>query len=135
MTRAIRGGNTCAIARTVDVLRDPWSFLILREGLTGVTRFADFRTTLGVASDVLAQRLAGLVEAGVLRREDYRVEGSRTRTEYRLTPAGAELNLVIGALQQGGDAHLPVECGPTMVRRQRSTGEPVEVAFVDSSGR
>jgi DNA-binding HxlR family transcriptional regulator len=135
MAKAIRGGETCAIARTVDVLRDPWTFLIMREALQGVTRFADFRARLGIATDVLTDRLNTLVAAGVLAREEYREEGSRTRTRYQLTPAGAELKTVIGALQQWGDDHLPVECGPTVLRKHRRTGGPLEVAFVDERGR
>jgi DNA-binding HxlR family transcriptional regulator len=135
MAKAIRGGQTCAIARTVDVLKDPWAFLILREAFGGVTRFADFRSQLKIASDVLTERLTALVEAGVLRREQYQDAGSRTRTGYHLTEAGLELNTVIGAIQQWGDAHLPIACGPTVERRHRQTGAPVEVAFVDSDGR
>jgi DNA-binding HxlR family transcriptional regulator len=133
-SREIRGGRTCAIARTVDVLRDPWVFLILREAFDGVTRFADLRRDLGIASDVLTDRLGALVSAGVLRRELYQEPGSRTRSSYHLTGAGHDLLPVIAAIQQWGDAHLPVECGPTVDRRQRSTGAPVEVAFVDPDG-
>src|SRR5437868_4619438 len=131
MTKSIRGGGSCAIARTVDVLKDPWSFLVLREALSGVTRFADFRAALHIATDVLTDRLSVLVDAGVLRKEPYQEAGSRARSAYRLTAAGSELALVIGALQQWGDAHLPVGCGPTVTRHTVDTGEPVEVAFVD----
>ena len=135
MTKTIRGGESCAIARTVDVLSDPWAFLLLREALGGVTRFADFRAQLGVATDVLTARLNALVEAGVLRRELYQESGSRTRTGYHLTEAGLALKVVIGAIQQWGDDHLPVPIGPTIARRDRRTGEPIEVAFVNSKGR
>jgi DNA-binding HxlR family transcriptional regulator len=135
MEKVTRGGESCAIARTVDVLKDPWGFLILREALSGVTRFADFRARLAIATDVLTARLNALVDAGVLRREQYQELGSRARTSYHLTPAGAELKVVIGALQQWGDAHLPVSCGPTIERRDHRTGAPVEVAFVNAKGR
>lgn len=131
----IRGGESCSIARAVDVLRDPWTFLVLREAVGGVSRFSRFRATLGVSSDVLTERLATLVDAGVLRREQYQEPGSRTRTEYHLTPAGEELRPVLAALQQWGDAHLPVACGPTVRWRHRVTGEPVGVGFVDTAGR
>lgn len=135
MDRAIRGGESCAIARTVDVLRDPWAFLIIREALSGITRFADFRENLGIATDVLTERLNRLVEAGVLHPEDYKEPGHRTRTSYHLTEAGAELKIVIGALQQWGDAHLPVACGPTIERRDDRTGEPITIGFVNRNGR
>ncbi|WP_293771477.1 helix-turn-helix domain-containing protein [Sporichthya sp.] len=77
-----------------------WTPLILREASRGTTRSADFKANLGVASDVLADRLATLVEYGVLSKEPYQEEGSRTRFEYLLTPAGEELRVVLGALQQ-----------------------------------
>lgn len=134
MSRRIRGGETCAIARTVDVLRDPWSFLVLREAFGGVTRFADFRDALSIASDVLADRLAALVAAGILRRETYQDEGSRPRADYHLTAAGFDLLPVIGALQQWGDRHLPDHRGPTVVRRRVGSDEPLDVAFVDHHG-
>lgn len=135
MAKTIRGGELCAIARTVDVLRDPWTFLVLREALSGVSRFADFRAALSIATDVLTDRLNALVEAGILRREQYQEPGRRSRTSYHATPAGQELKLVIGALQQWGDAHLPVPVGPTVERRHRRSEQPVEVAFVSNSGR
>jgi DNA-binding HxlR family transcriptional regulator len=103
--------------------------------LSGVTRFADFRAQLGIATDILTARLGALVDAGVLRREQYQEPGSRARASYHLTDAGGELKVVIGALQQWGDSHLPVPIGPTMVRRDHRTGEPVEVAFVNAKRR
>src|SRR4051794_28734394 len=99
--------TSCAIARSLAVLGERWTMLILREAFNGTTRFAQFRDNLGVAPDVLTDRLATLVEYGVLEREPYREPGARTRYAYHLTPAGAELRLVLGALQQWGDAHLP----------------------------
>ncbi|WP_338184037.1 helix-turn-helix domain-containing protein [Jatrophihabitans sp.] len=135
MTKTIRGGAPCSIARTVDVLKDPWSFMVLREALDGVTRFADFRAGLGIASDILTERLTALVEAGVLTREQYQEPGSRARHSYHLTAAGTELAVVIGALQQWGDEHLPWQAGPTIERRSARTGRPLHVAFVDDRGR
>ncbi len=71
----------------------------------------------------------------MLRREQYQEPGRRARASYHLTEAGAQLKVVIGALQQWGDAHLPVACGPTIERRDRRTGDPIEVAFVTTKGR
>jgi DNA-binding HxlR family transcriptional regulator len=135
MAKAIRGGEACSIARTVDVLRDPWAFLVLREAFSGVTRFSDFRARLHIASDVLTDRLNALVAAGVLERGHYREAGARPREEYRLTAAGEELKPVLAALQQWGDAHLPTHRGPTVLWRRGSTGEPLEVAFVGPDGQ
>jgi DNA-binding HxlR family transcriptional regulator len=126
--------QTCSIARSLEVLGERWTFLVLREAFSGITRFADFRAELGVAPDVLSDRLATLVDAGVLEKRPYREPGSRVRDSYHLTPAGRELQIVLGALQQWGDEHRPYELGPTVVRRT-ADDRPVRVAFVDDSGR
>ena len=126
--------QTCSIARSLEVLGERWTFLILREALSGTSRFADFRAALGVAPDVLSDRLATLVAAGVLEKRPYREPGARARHSYHPTPAGRELQVVLGALQQWGDAHRPYEPGPTVVRRTVDD-RPVRVAFVDDEGR
>jgi len=127
--------SSCSIARSLGVLGERWTFLILREALLGTTRFADFRDTLGVASDVLSDRLATLVEYGVLDREQYQEPGTRPRLGYRLTEAGRELTVVLAALQQWGDEHLPRPEGPSMLRRARDSGRPVHVGFIDDRGQ
>jgi DNA-binding HxlR family transcriptional regulator len=123
----------CSIARTLEVLGERWTFLVVREALSGKTRFADLRAALGVAPDVLTNRLNTLVTAGVLERRPYQEEGRRTRHEYHMTPAGKELLVVLGALQQWGDAHRPYPPGPTVVRRSVDD-RPLHVAFVDDEG-
>jgi DNA-binding HxlR family transcriptional regulator len=125
----------CSIARSLSVLGERWTLLVLREAFSGTTRFGAFKDALGVAPDVLADRLRTLVEAGVLDRVDYQEVGSRARAEYVLTPAGRELHVVLGALQQWGDDHLPHSRNPTMERRHRRSGRPLRVAFVDDRGR
>jgi len=127
--------SSCSIARSLGVLGERWTFLILREAFLGATRFAEFRDRLGVAPDVLSERLATLVEYGVMAREPYREPGARSRSAYRLTPAGRELQVILGALQQWGDEHLPRPEGPSMLRRVRGTDRPVHVGFVDERGR
>lgn len=131
--------SPCSIARALEVLGERWTFLILREAFSGVTRFADYRAGLGIAPDVLTGRLATLVEAGVMTKEPYREPGTRSRFGYHLTPAGEELRVVLGALQQWGDAHRPNPAGPTVVRRADGDGtvdggRPVHVGFVDDTG-
>jgi DNA-binding HxlR family transcriptional regulator len=125
----------CAIERSLAVLGERWTMLILRECSLGVARFADFRDNLGIASDVLTDRLATLVEYGVLAREPYREPGARTRYEYRPTEAGEQLGVLLGALQQWGDEHLPWSEGPTVIRRHRRTDRPVHIGFLDDRGR
>jgi DNA-binding HxlR family transcriptional regulator len=124
----------CSIARSLEVLGERWTFLILREALSGATRFAQFRDALGVAPDVLTDRLSTLVDYGVLVREPYQEPGSRSRFAYQLTPAGRELQVVLGSLQQWGDEHLPRPGGPTMARAARGTGRPLHVGFIDDQG-
>ena len=116
------------------MLGENWTFLILREALTGTTRFAEFRSALGVAADLLSRRLATLVEYGVMDKVPYQEPGSRVRYEYRLTDAGRELEVVLGALQQWGDKHLPRAEGPSIQRRAMRTDRPVHVAFIDDLG-
>jgi DNA-binding HxlR family transcriptional regulator len=127
--------SSCSIARSLDVLGERWTFLILREAFLGANRFAEFRDRLAVAPDVLSDRLATLVEFGVMEREPYQEPGARARLGYKLTPAGQELRVVLGALQQWGDLHVPRPEGPSMLRRVRGTDRPVHVGFVDDRGR
>ena len=127
--------SSCAISRSLAVLGERWTMLILREASLGSTRFAQFKDKLGVASDVLADRLATLVQYGVLTKAPYQEAGARTRFEYHLTSAGRELRVVLGALQQWGDTHLPWSDGPTVVRRDRRNDRPIRVGFVDDRGR
>ncbi|MCW2602135.1 MAG: transcriptional regulator [Pseudonocardiales bacterium] len=124
----------CSIARSLGVLGERWTFLILREAISGATRFAQFRDGLRVAPDVLTARLETLVEHGVLVRAPYRDPGSRTRFEYALTPAGRDLAVVLASLMQWGDTHLPRADGPTVRLRQRGSEQALHVGFVDSEG-
>ena len=126
--------STCSIARSLGVLGERWTFLILREAFLGATKFAEFRDRLGVAPDVLSDRLSTLVEYGVMEREPYQEPGARPRFAYQLTPAGSELRVVLSALQQWGDRHLPRPEGPSVLRRIRGTDLPVHVGYVDDQG-
>jgi DNA-binding HxlR family transcriptional regulator len=92
------------MGRAIDVLGDRWTLLILRNATMGVTRFEDFRAELGIADNILSNRLARLVDAGVLVRVPYR-DRQRTRHEYRLTTAGADVLGVLHALAGWGQEH------------------------------
>ena len=124
----------CSIARTISVLGDRWALLVIREAAFGTTRFSEFKQRLRIASDVLTDRLQSLVDAGVLERVAYQEEGSRSRTEYRLTDAGREFGVVLGALGDWGRTHVPAE-EDSGVRYHDGDGRPVHVAFVDQDGR
>jgi DNA-binding HxlR family transcriptional regulator len=125
----------CSIARSLDVLGERWTLLVVREACFGRTRFSEFRDALGVAPDVLSDRLATLVEVGVLERRPYQEDGGRRRDEYVLTPAGEDLRLVLAALQTWGDQHRPARDDRGSRFVEASTGEAVATSFVAADGR
>jgi DNA-binding HxlR family transcriptional regulator len=125
----------CSIERCLQILSDRWSFLILREALLqGVTRFADFERNLGIAPNILTDRLNAIVAAGVLTKRAYQEPGLRRRVSYHPTAAGKELAVTLAALQQWGDEHNPPPGGPTVARRSPA-GKPVRVGFIDEADR
>lgn len=131
----VRPVPNCSIARAVDIVGDRWAFLIVREAHFGSTKFAEFRQVLGIAPNILTSRLIALVEGGILEKRDYRDEGERVRSSYHLTEAGEDLKLVLAALQQWGDEHVPRADGPTVLRRDTHSGGLVSVGFVDEQGK
>ena len=119
--------QVCSVARTVQVLGDRWTMLVLRDIFNGVRRFADLGQHLGIARDVLAKRLGVLVDEGLIRRVPYQEPGARTRYEYRLTDAGRELRPVLLALQEWGDRHRATPEGPPARLFHAGCGAPVHV--------
>src|SRR2546430_17648331 len=83
--------ENCSVARALAVVGERWTLLIVREAFYGVRRFRDFQSRLGVASNLLAARLDGRVETGVMERLPYREPGDRERFEYHLTERGIGL--------------------------------------------
>ncbi|WP_375735907.1 winged helix-turn-helix transcriptional regulator [Polymorphospora lycopeni] len=126
--------SSCAITRSLGVLSDPWSFLLLREALLGRRTFAEFRDNLGIATDVLTARLNSLVEHGIMEKIPYQEPGQRTRHAYTLTPAGEQLKLVFIALQQWGDEHLASTEQLRVLPVTRDTRRRVRVTLVDEEG-
>ncbi|MCI2420248.1 helix-turn-helix transcriptional regulator [Saccharopolyspora sp. K220] len=122
----------CSIERSLLVLGERWSLLVLREINRGKHRFAEIQTSLGIAPNLLSTRLKTLVDAGVVRKRTYQEPGSRHRDSYHLTEAGQELQVIFGALQQWGDRHCPRPSGPSAARRERTTGKPVHVGFISN---
>ncbi len=126
--------RVCSVARTLDVIGERWSLLVLREAFLGVRRFESIRAATGAPRAVLADRLRSLVEAGILVRREYRDEGARTRYEYRLTEAGRELQPALTALMQWGDKHRPVGGGPPLIVEHDGCGAPVRASLVCGHG-
>lgn len=113
MRRTSFADMDCSIARTLDVVGEWWTLLILRDAFLGVTRFDDWQARLGIARNVLAARLDHLVDQGVLERRRY--QDRPPRHEYVLTAKGRDLGPVLSALRTWGDAHAPPPGGPTTV--------------------
>jgi DNA-binding HxlR family transcriptional regulator len=118
----------CSIARALEVLGERWTILVVRDAMLGVKRFEDFQSSLGVARNVLTDRLRRLVDAGVLRRVPYQERPQRF--EYQLTKMGVELAVPIVALMHWGDKHLPVDGGPPRLIQHRGCGGAVEAELV-----
>ncbi|MEU8044196.1 helix-turn-helix domain-containing protein [Micromonospora echinofusca] len=119
--------ENCTIARAMEILGERWTLVVLREVFNGVRRFDDMRVRTGVPRQVLANRLATLVEHGVLRREPYREPGSRERHEYRLTGMGLDLWPVLVAVLGWGDRYLADPEGSPLTVAHRDCGAEVRV--------
>lgn len=113
----------CSVGLAMDILGERWTILVLREAFYGVRRFDEMQKAIGCARNVLADRLATLVEHDILRRLPYREEGQRERFEYRLTEKGKELFPVIVALLQWGDRWLAKDGGPVEVLHRECGAE------------
>ncbi len=113
----------CSVAQSLEVLGDWWTLLIVRDAFLGLRRFSDFQESLGISKNVLAQRLAHLVERGVLEMVDVGEHG--THYEYALTPMGKDLVVVITALRQWGDRWVFGAGNEPLLVCDRRTGRPI----------
>jgi len=89
--------STCPVARTIDIVGDKWSLLIIRDAFDSIRRFSQFQRDLGIAKNILAARLRDLVDAGVLRTEP--APGGSAYQEYVLTEKGEDLFALIISLR------------------------------------
>jgi len=119
--------ENCPVQRTLDLVGEKWTLLILRDAFNGVRRFDDFRRHVGLSEAVLADRLRKLVAAGILQSVPYQERGSRTRHEYRLTAKGRDLWPVLVALRQWGETYVADPEGPVLDLRHSDCGSPVRV--------
>jgi DNA-binding HxlR family transcriptional regulator len=120
MQRTNFGGMTCSIARTLDVIGEPWSPLVLRDIWVGANRFDQIQADLGISRKVLTERLNHLVDEGVLERQPY---DNRPRYEYVLTDKGRELVDMLMVMVGWGDKWLAGEAGPPVLYRHHACGE------------
>ncbi|MCC4316123.1 helix-turn-helix transcriptional regulator [Streptomyces samsunensis] len=117
--------ENCPIQRTLDIVGEKWTLLLLRDAVNGVRRFEDFHRHIGLSESVLTDRLRKLVTAGILKVTPYQEPGSRARNEYRLTSKGWDLWPVLMALRQWGDQHAADPEGPVLDVRHAECGAPV----------
>lgn len=124
----------CSVAGTLGVVGEKWTLLVLREAFLGVRRFADLQRILGAPKAVLTERLATLVDQGILARVPYRAEGERQRHEYRLTQKGIDLYPALVALMEWGDRYLIDDGEPPLQLRHRDCGARVRLQLVCEDG-
>ena len=118
-------GDYCPIERVLGLLKTKSSLLVLREAFYGATRFDEFTARAALSDATTAAHLSELVTVGILERRAYQEPGQRSRHEYVLTDAGAELMPAIFALLQWGNRHVPPPYPPTL--HHQGCGEPVTV--------
>jgi DNA-binding HxlR family transcriptional regulator len=119
-------GQNCSIAKSLELIGERWTMLIVRDAFLGLKRFDQFQESLGIARNVLTDRLNTVVDAGIFERVRYSERPERF--EYQLTAKGRELNVPLNALREWGERHL-LERPPRVLRR-RSDRKPVVTALV-----
>ncbi len=124
---------SCPIARSLEHVGEWWSMLILRDAFAGLTRFDEFRQSLGIAPNMLTRRLAALVDSGMLERRRY--SERPPRDEYLLTERGRDFRTVLLALIAFGNRHFKSPTGGAEIVDAK-TGAVADPVLVDrSTGR
>jgi DNA-binding HxlR family transcriptional regulator len=124
MKRKCLDMSKCPVARTLDVIGDWWSLLIVRDAFLGKRRFSEFQKSLGLAKNILCVRLQKLVSHGVL--ETGPASDGSAYQEYRLTEKGRGLYIVLVALRQWGESCLFEQGELDLLLVDRETGQPVK---------
>ena len=126
LKREYKGQEPCSVAAVLEVIGDRWTLLIIRDAFLGLSTFADFQESLGIARNVLAARLSRLVKDGIFERRLYSERPERY--EYRLTAKGRDLFTALNALRQWGDEYLSDK--PMRLLRRKADHAPVIAALV-----
>jgi DNA-binding HxlR family transcriptional regulator len=124
------GEQPCSLSRTLSVVGDRWTLLVLRECFMGVRRFDDFEKRMGITRHVLAERLKRLTEHGVLVKSAY--QQRPLREEYRLTEKGHDLYPAVLALVNWGDRHMSDDIGQPIRHVHKTCGHEVHGVLVCS---
>lgn len=125
--------QNCSIARSLEIVGDRWTLLVIRSAFEGVRRFDDFQEALGVARNVLTDRLARLCEEGIMRRHRYQERPDRF--EYRLTRKGVGLWPAMMSLLLWGDTHYAENGPPVFVQHTGCGGRLTTALTCDACGR
>jgi DNA-binding HxlR family transcriptional regulator len=126
--------DNCTIARAMEILGEKWTLVVMREVFHGIRRFDDMRVRTAIPRQVLSNRLAMLVDTGVLRKVPYREPGSRERHEYRPTDKGLDIYPVLVAVAAWGDRYLAGPEGPPQVYVHRDCGAEVHAELHCAAG-
>jgi len=124
--------QVCSIARTLEVLGERWTLLVIRDVFNGRRRFDQIQENLGVARNVLTSRLARLLGEGILEKRRY--QDHPPRHEYFLTEKGLELWPVLISVMHWGDRHLAEAGPPMLIRHKRCDGLVDERGLCESCG-
>lgn len=133
LTEPLNDMQNCGLPAALEVMGERWSFMILRAGFNGMHHFEEFLTTLGIARNILSNRLARLVEHGIMKREA--LPEDRRKIEYRLTEKGLDLLPAMLALRQWGEKYgVGVPSNPVLCDSR--DGQPIaEIAIHAHDGR
>jgi DNA-binding HxlR family transcriptional regulator len=115
--------DACPVARSLDLVGDRWSMLLVRDAFDGIRRFSDFQRNLGVARNILSDRLGALVEQGILAVQP--ASDGTSYQEYVLTAKGEHLFPVVVALRQWGERHLFAKGEPHSQLIETASGKPL----------
>ncbi len=126
-------GDYCPSARSLDAIGDWWSLLIVRDAFDGLSRFGEFQKSLGIARNILSDRLRTLIDRGIL--EAVPAADGGAHQEYRLTEMGRDLFPVMVALRQWGERHLFAADEEHSKLVERDTGLPVRLDIRTEDGR
>jgi DNA-binding HxlR family transcriptional regulator len=123
--------SICPVARSLDIVGEWWSLLIIRDAMLGVKRFSDFERRLGMAKNILTARLKTLVEGGILRVVP--ASDGSAYNEYELTPKGADLLPVMVAFRQWGEKHMFPSGDEHSELHDKETHQPLAPIVVHSA--
>ena len=126
--------DQCNLWKAFGLIGDRWTLVILRSALYGVRRFDDFQLELEIPRSVLSNRLASLVELGIMERREYREDGQRARIEYPLTEMGRALGLPFMAMTEWSDHWIGKDTSP-LTLRSKTSGQRLRVALIDEAGK